>query len=50
LASREAPVAVEVSPTTAEVTVPEIISQAEAKYAEAAALSHAWTTTRTLIE
>jgi hypothetical protein len=50
MATREAPAAVEVSPTTAEATVPEIIFQAEAKYAEAAALSHAWTTTRTLIE
>ncbi|MBE9538751.1 MAG: hypothetical protein IMF06_06685 [Proteobacteria bacterium] len=40
----------ETSTVAAQATVPEIISQAEAKYAEAAALSHAWTTTRTLIE
>jgi len=31
-------------------SVADIITQAEATYAEAAALSHAWTTTRTLID
>ena len=48
---REEPTAAaETTAAVVQATVPEIISQAEAKYAEALALSHAWTTTRTLIE
>ena len=42
--------AVKTSAVAAQAAVPEIISQAEASYTEALALSHAWTTTRTLIE
>ena len=35
---------------TPNASVADIITQAEAAYAEAATLSHAWTTTRTLID
>lgn len=50
LVNEDATPAVLESTAVSQAGVAEIISQAEASYAEAASQSHAWTTTRTLID